>query len=220
MEDVVLFGTGQNASLAYAHLKYDSPYRVVGFTVDSAYLAEPELLGLPVVPFETVENHFPPDRCGMLVSISFRGVNQLRAEKYRQAKAKGYALINKISGRAVTWPDLCLGDNVVIGAGTNVAPFVTLGSDVHIAAGCVIGHHTVIEDHSYLAAGCVVAGSVRIGAYSLIGTGAVVRDRLTIAPHTVVGAGAVILEDTVERGVYLAQHAQRLPITSDRLAIG
>jgi len=41
----------------------------------------------------------------MFLSISFVGINKLRAEKYDQAKAKGYQLINYVSSKATTWPD-------------------------------------------------------------------------------------------------------------------
>jgi sugar O-acyltransferase (sialic acid O-acetyltransferase NeuD family) len=206
--------------MAYAQLAHDSTYYAAGFTADRAFLREETFCGLPVVAFDEVERYFPPDQYHMFVSISFRAVNRLRAEKFEQARAKGYMLPRLVSPRAGTYPDLVIGENSSIGQGCLVAPFVTIGDNVSVASGCIIGHNTVIDDHCYLAPGCVISGSVHIGRYSLIGAGAVIRDRITIAPETVVGAGAVILEDTHERGVYLAASAERLPITSDRIQIG
>jgi sugar O-acyltransferase (sialic acid O-acetyltransferase NeuD family) len=220
MPDLILFGAGQVASLHYYTLTHDSPHRVVAFTVDAAYLNEDTLFGLPVVPFEDLERRYPPGDFAMLVSISFRHVNRLRAEKYAQARARGYTLVSHVSARAVVWPDLQLGDNTTVGASCNLAPFVQLGANVVVSGGVLVGHHTVIGDHCFLGPGAVVAGSVRLGPYCFVGAGAVIRDRLTLAPHTVVGAGAVILEDTVERGVYLAHQADRLPLTSDQLPLG
>src|SRR5689334_4202995 len=65
-ERVILFGNGQIASVAYAYLTYDSEHEVVAFTVDRAYRDAPTLFGLPVVPFEEVQDLFPPDQCKML----------------------------------------------------------------------------------------------------------------------------------------------------------
>lgn len=220
MEKVILFGNGQNAAMAYFHLLHDSSYEVSAFTVDRTFLEDDTFCDLPVVPFEEIQSAYPPEAYKMLISVSFRGVNRLRAEKYHQAKEKGYELIRLISSRATTWPGQVIGDNVVIGANATLGAYVEIGSNVTIAAGCVIGHHTVIRDHCFLAAGCVISGSVTVEPYSFIGSGAVVRDRLTIARESVIGAGALILEDTVERGVYLGRMADRLPVTSDQLPLG
>lgn len=53
--------------------------------------------------------------------------------------------------------------------------------------------------------------------YCYVGINATVRDKVRIAPSCIIGAGAVILNDTVEKGVYIARPADLLPITSDKL---
>jgi hypothetical protein len=108
---VVLFGYGQMAQFAHTVLTNDSPHEVVAFTVDGAYITEKTVRGLPVVAFEDLERSYPPDAYAMHISVSFRRVNKLRAEKYAEAKAKGYDLVTYISSRAHTWPDLTIGDN-------------------------------------------------------------------------------------------------------------
>lgn len=220
MTRIVLFGNGQVASNAYYLFSHDSPYEVVAFTVDRAYISDQTLHGLPVVPFEEVQNHFEPDTYQMHVAVSFRHVNRLRAQKYEEAKAKGYRLVNAISSRASVWPDLKIGDNCRIGPNCSIDPYAEIGSNVTIASGCLVGHHTVIGDHCFLAAGVVISGSTTVEPYAFIGAGATIRDRLTVARASVIGAGAVILEDTREKGVYLAQHAEALSIDSDRLPLG
>jgi sugar O-acyltransferase (sialic acid O-acetyltransferase NeuD family) len=219
-QKVIIFGNGQNAANAYFHLTHDSTDQVVAFTVDRAYVEEEQFLGLPVVPFETVEQIYPPQTHKMLVAVSFQQVNRLRAEKYAQALEKGYVCIRFVSTRATAWPELPVGENTFIGPNCSIGPYAEIGNNVFIAAGCIIGHHTVIGDHSYLAAGCVISGSVTIEPYCFIGAGAVVRDRLKLRRESVVGAGALILEDTVEQGVYMGRMADRLPITSDKLGLG
>ena len=108
---VVLFGNGQMASFAHAVLTHDSPHEVVAFTVDEGHITDKTLMGLPVVPFENLPSSHPPDAFAMHISVSFRRVNRLRAEKYEAAKAKGYELVSYVSSRAYTWPDLTIGDN-------------------------------------------------------------------------------------------------------------
>jgi sugar O-acyltransferase (sialic acid O-acetyltransferase NeuD family) len=215
---VILFGDGQVASVAYAYLTNDSQYEVAAFTVDRDRWTEPTLFGLPVVPFDEVEAHYPADVYRMLVSISFRRMNHLRAEKYAAAKAKGYRLISYLSSRALSWPDLEIGENCSVTGNTVIEPFVRIGNNVHIGSGCHIGHHTVIHDHAFLAAHVAVAGAVTIGPYSFLGMNATVRDGVTIASESVIGAGAGVLQDTQERGVYIGTKGRLLPLRSDELA--
>jgi sugar O-acyltransferase (sialic acid O-acetyltransferase NeuD family) len=214
---VILFGTGQVASMAYAVLTRDSIYEVVAFTADREHLEAPTLLGLPIVPFDEIEARYPPGEYGMLVSISFRRMNKLRAEKCREAKAKGYELISYVSSNALVWPDLEVGENCQIMGNAVIEPFARIGNNVHIGSGCHIGHHTVIHDHCFLAAQVAVAGAVTIGPYSFLGMNATVRDGIEIAAESVIGAGAGILQSTREKEVYIGNMGRLLPLRSDEL---
>jgi sugar O-acyltransferase (sialic acid O-acetyltransferase NeuD family) len=213
----VLFGNGDFAASIAAYLAHDSEYEVVAFTVDRDHITEPTLLGRPVVPFEEVEEHFPPDEHGMLVSLGYRRMNRLRAEKCAQAKAKGYPLLSYISSKASLGAGVEIGENCFIVGNSLIEPFVRIGDNVYINSGCHIGHHTVIHDHCYLAAHVAVAGVVTIGAYSFLGINAAVRNGITIAKESVVGAGSVVVKDTREGGVYVGNPGRLLPHSSDKL---
>lgn len=104
MEKVVIFGPSAGAKLAHFSLTHDSPYEVVAFTIDRSYIKEEKFCGLPVIPFEEVESIYPPDGYKMFVSILASRVNKTRAEKYQQAKTKGYELISYVSSKAITSP--------------------------------------------------------------------------------------------------------------------
>ncbi|MEP0113658.1 MAG: sugar O-acyltransferase, partial [Reichenbachiella sp.] len=57
---LVLFGYTEFAEIAYEYFTHDSDFEVVGFCVHKEYLKKSELFGLPIVPFEEVEDHFSP----------------------------------------------------------------------------------------------------------------------------------------------------------------
>lgn len=218
MDKVVVFGNAEVASMCYFYLSHDSPYEVAAFTVDREYIKEDILLGLPVVPFEDVEFICPPGEYKMSVALGFRRVNRFRAEKYSQAKTKGYELISHVSSKAVTWPGLVIGDNCYIQENSTIMPFAKIGNDVMIGAGCVIGHHSVIKDHCFLASGVVVLGSVTIEPYCVLAANSTIKDGVTIARECIIGAGATIAKSTRERGVYIDQPAELLPKPSDVLS--
>ena len=101
-EPIVVFGTGRMATLVRFYLTHDSPFEVVAFTVDADHREVDTLDLLPVVAFEEMEDRYPPDRFRMSVPTMNSQLNHLRAEKYREATARGYELISYVSSRAAT----------------------------------------------------------------------------------------------------------------------
>jgi len=199
---------------------HDSDYEVVAFTVDRAFINDEKLFELPVVPFEEIESYYPPEKFSIHIAVGHVRVNRIRAERYQQAKDKGYQFISYISSKAVTYPGLEYGDNCKIGSNATINPFARLGNNVRIGSGSNVGHHTILMDHCSLASNATIAGNVIVEPYCLIGANATIRDRIRIARECVIGAGAVILQDTHPGEVYLGHPAQLLPIFSHDLPLG
>jgi sugar O-acyltransferase (sialic acid O-acetyltransferase NeuD family) len=216
MAKVVIFGTTYAALMSHFYLTHDSPHEVVAFTVDRDFIKEEMLCELPVVPFEDIEAIYPPDEYKMRVALQFSRVNRTRAEKYAQAKEKGYELISYISSKAITWPGLVIGDNSFITEGTIVNPYVEIGSNV-ILTGSFIGHHSIIKDHCFIAGHAVVLGGTTVEPYCFIGANSTIRHGVTIARECIIGAGVSINNSTRERGVYVGRPAELLPKSSDAL---
>jgi sugar O-acyltransferase (sialic acid O-acetyltransferase NeuD family) len=209
-EKVVIFGVGEIANVAHFYLSHDSPYEVVAFTVDKEFIKEKELFELPVVPFEEIEMIYPPDKFKMFAPISYKDVNKLRAEKYYQAKAKGYQLISYICSKATTWPGLVVGDNCFIFENNVIQPFVKIENNVILWSGNHVGHHTFIKDHCFITSHVVISGHVVVEPYCFLGVNSTIRDNITIAKECVIGAGALITKDTQEKGVYYGPAANIL----------
>lgn len=218
MTKLVLFGNGAVAEVLHHQLSRQPGFDVVGFTVDRGFLREPRFCGLPLVPWDEVRAHYPPEEHRLMIAVGYVRVNRLRAERFAEARQMGYRLASYVHPRASLWDGFVLGENCRINENAIIQPFARLGDNVFVGSGSVIGHHSVIEDHCHLSAGVHVAGQVNIGPYCYLGIHATVRNRVSIAPRCVIGAGAVILGDTVERGVYMARPAELLPIDSDQLS--
>ena len=208
MEKVIIFGIEEFAQVAHFYLTHDSPYEVAAFTVDRDYITEKELFGLPIVPFEEIEKSYPPDKFKMFVAIGYSNVNKPRAEKYYEAKSKGYELISYVNSKSVLWGDTEIGDNCFIFENQTIQPFVKIGNDVIIWSGNHIGHHSVIGDHCFITSHVVISGGVKIEPYCFLGVNATLRDAITIARECVIGMGAVIVKDTQEKGVYIGVAAK------------
>jgi sugar O-acyltransferase (sialic acid O-acetyltransferase NeuD family) len=106
-------------------------------------------------------------------------------------------------------------DDVQIGQGALVSPYVTFTSNIRI--GCCfhanlnsyIEHDCVIGDFVTFAPGVHCNGNVRIGDFTYIGAGAMIRQGLTIGVGVVVGMGAVVTKD-VPDGVTVVGNPARI----------
>jgi sugar O-acyltransferase (sialic acid O-acetyltransferase NeuD family) len=213
--DVVIFGAGSFASVVWYMLAHDSPHRVVGFTADRAHCRQDHLHDLPLLPFDAIEPEFPPGQVGLLFAIGAHGVNGLRAQRFGEAKARGYRFPNYVSSRASVWPDLRVGEGTLVFDGATINPFAVIGSNCVLGSGIHVSHHAAVGDHCYFAPNAILAGRVQIGERCFLGSGSVVRDGVKVAPRCLIGTGAVVTADTTENGVYIGVPARRHATPAD-----
>jgi len=217
MKKLVVFGTKEIAEVVAFYFECDSSYEIVAFTADGDYIDAPSFMGRPVVPFEEITQRYSPDEHEMFIAISYQKVNRIRAQKFAEAKAKGYELARYVSSKAHTWPGLEIGENSFVMEANTVQPFVKIGADSLLWSGNHIGHHASIGNHCFLASQVVVSGKTVVGDYCFLGVNATLRNGITIAPGCVIGAGALIMKDTLENEVYITEATTPSRVPSTRL---
>jgi len=207
---VIIFGMQDYAELAHYYLKNDSPYEVVAFCLNEAYLPEEKMFkGLPIIPFEEVEQKYPAGEFSFFAPMSPKKMNQVREGVYNNIKTKGYNLVSYISSKATIF-DNEIGDNCFILEDNTLQPFTKIGNNVVLWSGNHIGHHGEIKDHVTFTSHVVMSGHCIIGENSFLGVNATLRDGLTIAKGTLVGMAAAITKDTDEWGIYIGNPAKKL----------
>jgi sugar O-acyltransferase (sialic acid O-acetyltransferase NeuD family) len=203
---LVIVGASAFAQIAYEYFTHDSPYDVVAFSVEQAYLTDDTMLGVPVVPFETVEARYSPAEHSFFVAATYTEGNRLRARLYEAAKAKGFAPASYVSSRAFVWRNCRIGEHCFIFEGNVVQPFVTVGNNVVLWSGNHIGHHSTIGDHCFVSSHVVISGFVDVGPSTFMGVNATVANNVSIGARCVIGAGALILgavpDDAVAVGTW------------------
>jgi sugar O-acyltransferase (sialic acid O-acetyltransferase NeuD family) len=202
--------------MVHYYLTNDSDHEVVAFTVNEEFLDEKEYKGLPVVPFESIEETYPPGEYSMYVAMGYRKMNKIRARLYEEAKAKGYELITYISSNC-SFEAEEIGDNCFIFEENTIQPYVKIGNDVVIWSGTHVGHRAKIGDHCFISSQIVISGYVEMGPYCFCGVNATFRDQLKIGASTLIGAGAVIMKDTEEGEVYVAPRTKPREQKSDEI---
>lgn len=217
MSRVVIFGTGSMAEVVHYYLTEQSPYEVVAFTAHGDRIEQHEFHGLPVTPYEEIVDAFSPDDFAMYVAVGYAKVNQVRADVFADAKAKGYKLISYVSPRCTRIGEFPIGENCFIFEDNTLQPFVTIGDNVIMWSGNHIGHHSTIENHCFITSHVVVSGHCRVGQRSFLGVNSTLRDNIRIGEACVIGAGALIMKSTRDREVYVGERTKKFAKTSDEI---
>lgn len=208
-QKVIIFGTGSFGEVVKFYLDNDSDYEVVAFTADKSAVADSTTFaGMPLVPFEDVEQVYPPSEYSMFIAVGYKHVNRLRADICDRARAAGYVLISYVSSKATTWNDLIIGDNCFVFEDNTIQPFVTIGDGVILWSGNHIGHHATIGDYCFITSHVVVSGHTTIGPYSFLGVNATIRDAIELGEGTVIGAGAIVMKPTDDEAVLVPQRTE------------
>lgn len=203
---LVIVGDSAFAEVAYEYFSYDSEYEVIAFSVEQNFLKKPELFGLPIVAFESLEQTYNPNEHYIFVATVYTNLNRLRTRLYNEAKNKGFRIASYISSQAFVWKNVELGEHCFVFENNVIQPFVRLGNNVILWSGNHIGHHSVIKDNCFISSHVVVSGFVEIGESCFLGVNSTVANNLKISKDCWISPGVVISKDTQAGEIY------RLPL--------
>ena len=209
-EKLVIIGDGEFAEIAYEYFTYDSPYDVMAFSVEKEYMEKDELFGLPVVPFEDLEEFYPSDDYRVFVAVTYTQLNRVRTRLYREAKDKGFKPVSYVSSSAFVWHNVEIGENCFIFENNVLQYNVKIGNNVILWSGNHIGHRAQIGDNCFIASHVVISGYCEIGKNSFLGVNSTIADFLTIGNDCIIGAGSNVVKRTEDGKVYVGNPAKPL----------
>jgi sugar O-acyltransferase (sialic acid O-acetyltransferase NeuD family) len=216
---LIIIGTTSNAKLAKYYFDKDTEYEVVAFSADQAYIEAPTFCGLPVTPFETIQQEFPPTEYDTFVAIGYTNMNAIRAQKYHACKAMGYQLPNYISPLCSYLTEEPIGDNNMILEDNTIQPFVKIGNNNVLWSGNHIGHDVQIKNDCYITSQVVISGFTIIEDGCFLGVNATLRDAITIGEKSLIGAGSIIMKNTEPESVILPARSTKIDKKSTELKI-
>ncbi len=162
--------------------------------MENEFLTEPEFCGLPVLAFESIETHFPPQDFRAFVALSSTFLNRARSRLYEATKEKGYDFISYISSRAFVWHTVEIGENCFILEDNVLQHGVKIGNNTTLWSGNHIGHRTSIGSHAFITSHAVISGFCTIGDYCFIGVNSCFSDEVSVAKDSVIGMGGVVVK--------------------------
>lgn len=221
MANLVIFGAGEFARIAYEYFEYDSPWDVVGFSVDRPFLpASGQIMGLPVIPFDEISDKMPTDSHAAFVAIPATNMNKDKSAFCARVKSLGYQLASYVSSHAFVWRDVPIGENSFIFENNVLQPYTSVGDRCVLWSGNHIGHGTSIKDDVFISSHVVISGGCEIGEFSFLGVNATLNDGVRVGPRSLVGAHAHITHSLAGGEIYVGSPARPLPgKTSDDAGI-
>jgi sugar O-acyltransferase (sialic acid O-acetyltransferase NeuD family) len=192
MENIILFGGGNQAHYTIDIIEKENKYNVVGI-IDSVHDVGSNRFGYKVLGrIEDLKNIISQHNVyGGLISI---GDNWSRYLVYKQIikEYSNFKFINAIHPSVIIGNTTELGIGITAMAGCIFNPKAKIGNFTFFATGAQIEHDNEIEDFASVSAGSITGGYVKIGKFSAITLGVTVMDRLEIGENTVVGSGSLV----------------------------
>lgn len=204
MKRALIFGTAEFAQVASVYLRDDAGYEIVGFTVHREFATESTLLGLPIIPFEEIERHYPPGDADIFLGIGYSKINANRRAAFEACKARGYRLPTYMHSSVLRWKETQIGEACFIFENNVIQPFVRVGDNCVFWSGNHIGHHTTIGSNVFIASHAVISGNCTIGDNCFVGVNATFRDGISVGTDSVIGAGVTLLKDAEASSLYKA----------------
>ena len=174
---------------------YGTTFEIKGF-LDAKPTALDGFAGYP--PIVGSPDTYEPGRYDVFVTALGSIASRRRCAEALEAKCPKFV---SIVHRTAT-----IGQNVLIGEGSFIAPHVSITADVcvgrHVSVfhSSSIGHDSELRDFSHVYAQCSIGGGVKVGEGAVVYPGSVVVPRRGIGAGAVVGAGSVVFVD-VDPGV-------------------
>ena len=206
---MIIFGTKDLAEMSKFYFETAwEPETIEAFVQDGEYIKEDTFCKLPIIPFEEIETHFPPEETSFFAPMSGAKMNTIREKVYLRIKEKGYYLPTFIHEKAHVWDENAVGENCFIQEFNNIQFNTSVGNNVMMWAGNHIGHHGRIESHTFFTSHVVLSGHCTVKSYSWLGVNATIKDFTHIGEGSLIGMGASVTKDTEAWKLHIGSPAQ------------
>lgn len=196
------------------HQFVKTEFDVLAFTVDKQCITETVLCGLPLIPFDEIEHHYPTTDCFMLIAVGYVQMNEVRERKYLEAKQKGYKFINYIHPSVVMHDELEFGENNIVLDHASLHPYTKIGNGNFISSNSNIGHGCQLGDNNWINAGVSIGGETVIEDKVFLGINSAIGHGLVVKTETFIGGSTLISRDTELGGVYLTSSGEKHRLNS------
>ncbi|MFD1096328.1 acetyltransferase [Salegentibacter chungangensis] len=194
---LIIYGVGKLAQYVRYVFENDTDYDVIAYCIEEKLLESNTFDNKPLINFEQLGELYETKSVNVFIAV---GNNKIRKRLFKETKEKGYSLASYISSKAQFWPDLITGENVFIGEGSVIQPFVEIGDNSYLIC-ANIGHHSKIGNHALLSV-TTLGGNTLIGDHCFLGMNSTVRHNIQVGEYSIIGMNVNIEKDANPYSVY------------------
>lgn len=216
MSKIIIFGIGKGAIIATKYFKYDTQHEIIGYTIHEKYFTETTFNGLPVVPFEKINEIYPPAEYKLFAPLGYDDMNRQRAAIYNEGKQKGYSFATYVHSSVKTIEPLQIGENCFVLENQSINLDVKIGNNVTIWSTNQIGDRSVIEDHVWISSSICISGDVTIKSYSVLAVHSTIANQVIVEEENFIGANVLISKSTQPQDVFIVSPTPKASMKSDR----
>lgn len=215
-KDIVLVGTGKMSEVISVYLEEFSELTIVGYTVDRCFYGDPTFRKRPLVPWDELASHFPPDQVRLLGPLTYQRLNSIRRDRYLEAKNCGYQFASFLHpDNHIMTNDI--GDNCIVLENNTIQPFCRIGSNTILWSSNHIGHHSTIGSHCFIASQVGIAGNCTIGDECHISGQVGIVHGVKIGNRCALLNAAGVSRDLPDDSVIVGQQSDIKPYPSSRI---
>jgi len=210
----VIYGNGAMARVLFSYAKQTMD--ICGFTVDDACITwnSASFCGLPLIPFSSVKNTFSPNSHRMIIAVGYIDMNDLREEKYSEAKELGYSFASYIHQSVYMHDEVSIAENCIILDHVSIHPGSRIGHGTFISSNVNIGHDCIIGASNWINGGVMIAGGCTVGPGCFFGVNSSVGHGVHIGTRNFVAANTLLNKNTKDNEVYLSDPGQLFRLNS------
>ena len=188
-------GAGTHAKSILEAIRSAGRFEVAALVDDDPARAGSELLGVPVVSADALEELRANGVAHAFGGVGGVGRSSGRRRVFERLADAGFELPPIVHASAVVSPWATLGRGAQVLAAAVVNAQAEIGDGAIVNTGAIVEHDCQIGVHAHVAPGARLAGLVSVGEGAHVGIGAIVIEGVRIGAEALVAAGAVVLRD-------------------------
>ncbi len=160
MKKLIVIGNGSYARMMKRYIELTDFGQTAAYAVESAFIQEQEMDGLPVVPIEQLKESHSPIEYSLIMGIGYTKMSKVRKENFERCKTLGFHFENYIHPTALIEKNVMLGEGNNILEGVILEEGVVLGNANLLFGGSLIAHETTVGDYNTFSVKAVAAGFI------------------------------------------------------------
>tara|TARA_B100000902_G_C27311771_1_gene918871 strand:- start:2371 stop:3045 length:675 start_codon:yes stop_codon:yes gene_type:complete len=205
---LIIFGTGQQSEIITFYLNKLSR-KIYAYCVDDKFYKKNNFKGKKIITTKELLKKYKPNDFKLHIALSYKKLNQLRYEKYKFFKDRGYTFESIVSNTNLNKSEFKLGENTVV-LDSYIQPHAKIGNNTFIWSGSTIGHHSSIGNNCWISSGSTIGGNCKIRDFSFLGLNSTIGHFVNIGKKCFVGSSAHVTKSVTSNSVVVQNDSKKI----------